>query len=92
MQIGFSNDDAARYDFHCWRHFFTSYMIKKLDKKLLKGETGHLTDTMIDLYSDHEIEGDKALIQTTKKETFAGLLPQNLLLLEDKKNQKITAT
>jgi len=91
IQIGFTKDEAAKYDFHGWRHFFTSYMIKKLNKKLVKGETGHLTDAMLDLYSDHETEGDRALIQATKKETFAGLLPQNTLLLENKGEHKTEA-
>jgi hypothetical protein len=51
-------------------------MIKKLDKKLLKSQTGHLTDDMVTLYSDHETEGDRVIIQTTQKEIFAGLLPE----------------
>jgi integrase len=82
--IGFSKDEAAKYLFHGWRHFFTSYMVRKLDKKLLKSQTGHKTDDMIELYSDHEIEGDKALIQAKQRETFAGLLPERILLLEYK--------
>ena len=81
IQIGFTKDEAVKYDFHGWRHFFTSYMIKKLNKKLVKGETGHLTDAMIDLYSDHETEGDRELIQVTKKETFSGLLPERRKML-----------
>ena len=56
-------------------------MIKKLNKKLVKGETGHLTDAMIELYSDHETEGDRELIQATKKETFSGLLPERRKML-----------
>jgi len=91
VQIGFSKDDAAQYDFHSWRHFFTSYMSGKLDKKLLKSQTGHKTDIMLDLYSDHETVGDRELIQAKQRETFAGLLPEQVLLLEYKKNQKTTA-
>jgi integrase len=91
MLTGFSKDDAARYDFHSWRHFFTSYMSGKLDKKLLKSQTGHKTDIMLDLYSDHETVGDRELIQAKQRETFAGLLPEQVLLLEYKKNQKTTA-
>jgi len=90
-QIGFTKDEAAKYDFHGWRHFFTSYMIKKLNKKLVKGETGHLTDAMLDLYSDHETEGDKELIQAKKKETFSGLLPERGKLLSFNDNRQIQA-
>jgi integrase len=85
INVGFTEEEAKKYSFHGWRHFFTSYMIKKLDKKLLKGETGHKTDIMLALYSDHETVGDREIIQTTKKETFAGLLPESPKLVTYKK-------
>jgi hypothetical protein len=44
---------------------------------------------MIELYSDHEIEGDKALIQAKQRETFAGLLPERNLLLEYKEKPQM---
>jgi integrase len=87
IQIGFSTDEAAKYSFHGWRHFFTAYMIRKLDKKLLKSQTGHLTDIMIDHYGDHETDGDKEIIQTTSRETFAGLLPERTKRLVFKRDQ-----
>jgi integrase len=90
VKVGFSKDEAKAYMFHAWRHFFTSYMIKKLDKKLLKGETGHKTDIMLALYSDHETEGDREIIQATKRETFGGLLPDRPKLVTfTKKGNKI---
>ena len=89
--IGFSEKEAGKYMFHGWRHFFTSYMARKLDKKLLKSQTGHKTDSMIARYSDHELIGDRELIQATERETFAGLLPERILLLEYKGNQKTAA-
>jgi len=85
IQIGFTETEAAKYVFHSWRHFFTSYMIKKLNKKLVKGETGHKTDVMIEHYSDHELEGDREIIQATKRETFAGILPEKTNVLIFKK-------
>jgi integrase len=84
IKIGFSKSEAAKYMFHGWRHFFTSYMVRKLDKKLLKGQTGHKTDIMISRYSDHELIGDREIIQATERETFAGLLPEPIMLLEYK--------
>jgi integrase len=81
IQIGFSKQEAVRYLFHGWRHFFTSYMIKKLDKKLLKSQTGHKTDVMLAHYADHETVGDRELIQTAKLESFAGLLPERPKML-----------
>jgi integrase len=97
VKIGFSKDEAAKYLFHGWRHFYTSYMIKKLDKKLLKSQTGHRTDEMLAHYGNHETDGDREIIQVTSKETFAGLLPEreiipeNVLLLEYKGDHKTSA-
>ena len=82
--LGFPETQAAMYMFHGWRHFFTSYMIGKLDKKLLKSQTGHKTDVMLAHYADHCIEGDRELIQAKEREAFAGILPQKVLLLEYK--------
>jgi len=76
VQIGLTKEQANEYTFHGWRHFYTSYMVRKLERKLLKSQTGHLTDDMIELYSDHEIDGDRLLIQKAETETFSGLLPE----------------
>jgi integrase len=85
IQVGYSKDEADKYMFHGWRHFFTSYMVKKLDRKLLKSQTGHLTDEMIELYADHETEGDRETIHNVSKETFAGLLPERSNVIAFKK-------
>nr|AGS53315.1 hypothetical protein [uncultured bacterium contig00013] len=85
IKIGFGEGEAKKYMFHGWRHFFTSYMIRKLDKKLLKSQTGHLTDEMLTHYGDHETDGDIEIIQATSKETFAGLLPERPKVLAFKR-------
>ena len=87
VKTGMTENQAKEYDFHGWRHFFTSYMVKKLERRLLKEQTGHKTDDMIELYSDHETVGDRELIQEKQRETFAGIipaLPEPVLLLEYK--------
>ena len=91
VQIGYSEEQAAGFMFHGWRHFYTSYMVKKLDRKLLKSQTGHKTDDMIDLYADHETVGDREIIQTIQRETFVELLPKEVLLLENKGEPKTAA-
>ncbi len=91
IEIGFSKDEAEKYLFHGWRHFYTSYMIKKLDKKLLKSQTGHRTDEMLAHYGDHETDGDRELIQLKSKETFAGLLPEKSKMLVFKKEPYVAA-
>jgi len=89
--IGYSKEQATEYTFHGWRHFYTSYMIKKLDKKLLKTQTGHKTDVMLSHYADHETVGDREIIQATQRETFSEIIPQKNLLLENKPVRKKSA-
>ena len=60
-------------------------MIRKLDKKLLKSQTGHRTDVMLAHYGDHETDGDREIIQTTSRETFSAILPERSKLLVFKK-------
>ncbi|MCL2411090.1 MAG: site-specific integrase [Treponema sp.] len=85
-QIGFTDVESKKYLFHGWRHFFTSYMIGKLDKKLLKTQTGHKTDVMLAHYADHATDGDREIIQTVGRKTFAGLLPEKPKQLVFNKN------
>jgi len=87
--IGLTKEQAEGYTFHGWRHFFTAYMVGKLDKKLLKGETGHKTDIMFNHYADHETIDDRKLIQISKKETFGKLLPKQSKMLVLKKERFI---
>jgi integrase len=90
-KIGFSKDEALNYDFHGWRHFFTSYMVGRLNNKLLKSQTGHKTDDMILLYSDHEIVGDREIIQANQREVFAGMIPAPVLMIEYQENEQTIA-
>jgi hypothetical protein len=47
----------------------------KLEKKLLKSQTGHLTDAMLYRYGEHQTDNDKKTIQAISINTFRGLLP-----------------
>jgi len=62
VNSGFSKSEAGKYVFHGWRHFYTTYLMGKLEKKLLKSQTGHLTDEMLEHYGEHRRAGDKELI------------------------------
>ena len=75
VKSGFSESEAGKYLFHGWRHFYTSYLMGKLEKKLLKSQTGHKTDIMLARYGEHRIDGDRKIIQTTAINTFGKLLP-----------------
>jgi integrase len=72
---GFSESEAGKYVFHGWRHFYTTYLMGKLEKKLLKSQTGHLTDSMLAHYGEHQTESDRKTIQAMAVKTFGGLLP-----------------
>jgi len=75
VKTGFSEAEAKKYLFHGWRHFYTTYLMGKLEKKLLKSQTGHLTDSMLAHYGEHRTEGDRQIIQATAINTFGNLLP-----------------
>ena len=83
VKSGFSKSEAGQYVFHGWRHFYTTYLMGKLEKKLLKSQTGHLTDTMLDHYGEHLRAGDKELIQTAQREIFGGLIPAGAIRIEE---------
>jgi len=70
VQIGMSEEAASGYEFHGWRHFFTSYMRNRLDFKLLKSQTGHKTNAMIIHYSDHLLPGEKELVRQAQMDVF----------------------
>ena len=79
VKTGMSKESAAVYSFHGWRHFFTSYMINKLERKLLKSQTGHLTDAMLTYYGDHKTEGDRERIRQAQTDVFGALVPGHLI-------------
>jgi len=72
---GFPESEEKKHDFHGWRHFFTTYLMSKLEKKLLKSQTGHRTDIMLARYGEHWKDGDRELIQRAQTETFGKLIP-----------------
>ena len=63
------------FSFHGWRHFFTTYMRKKVEDKLLQSQTGHKTIPMLNRYSDHLLPGDRDKIREAQAEVFSSLLP-----------------
>ena len=75
MKAGMSKESAEGYVFHGWRHFFTTYMISRLEKKLLKSQTGHKTDSMLYRYGDHWAEGDREKIRQAQMDVFGALVP-----------------
>jgi integrase len=79
VKMGMSHDVAKVYVFHGWRHFYTSYMQRRLDAKLLQSQTGHKTLEMLGHYSEHELAGDREKIRQAQQEVFGALIPQSQL-------------
>ncbi|MBQ4379510.1 MAG: tyrosine-type recombinase/integrase [Treponema sp.] len=73
-KIGLSKDDAKKYCFHAWRHFYASYMRDKVGEKLLQSQTGHKTIAMLEHYSEHKISGDDEKIQQAQTELFGAVV------------------
>jgi integrase len=78
-KTGMGHDEALKYVFHGWRHFFTSYMRERLDVKLLQSQTGHKNVSMIEHYSRHRLTGDREKIRRAGIEVFGALLPKSQL-------------
>jgi integrase len=79
IKTGMGRESAKVYTFHGWRHFYTSYLMGKLERKLLKSQTGHLTDAMLAHYGEHRIAGDRERIQAAQKEVFGVLIPSGAI-------------
>ena len=72
---GVDRATAKGFSFHGWRHFFTTYMRKKVEDKLLQSQTGHKALPMLEHYSAHRLPGDRDKIRDAQIEVFSSLLP-----------------
>lgn len=73
-RIGMSKENARKYVFHSWRHYFASYMHDRVNTKLLQSQTGHKTIAMLEHYAGHEVTGDVERIQTAQLEMFGDVV------------------
>ncbi|EFW37906.1 tyrosine-type recombinase/integrase [Treponema phagedenis] len=78
QNIGMSKEESEKYCFHGWRHFYASHMKGKIEDKLLQSQTGHKTLSMLNHYSDHEMQDDFQKIAKAQNDTFGNLLPDVL--------------
>lgn len=73
-KIGLTKEDAKKYCFHAWRHFFASYMKDRVSAKLLQSQTGHKTLAMLEHYSEHRIAGDDEQIEAAQISLFGDIV------------------
>jgi integrase len=66
---------AAEYKFHAWRHFYATYMVQRLEGKLVQSQTGHKTALVLQAYADHRVPGDREKISNAQREAFGAILP-----------------
>jgi integrase len=78
VKTGMNEESAKVYTFHGWRHYFTAYMMDRVNEKLLQKQTGHKTLDMLKHYGDHLLVGDRELVQAAQIAAFGGLLPKGL--------------
>ncbi|MDR0409422.1 MAG: site-specific integrase [Spirochaetaceae bacterium] len=76
VKIGMTESAAKDYTFHGWRHYYTSYMMDKVNEKLLQKQTGHKTLEMLQHYGGHLISGDREQVRNAQVAAFGGLLPE----------------
>ena len=50
-------------------------MIAKLERKLLKSQTGHRTDAMLIRYGEHRTAEDREIIRQAQQDVFGALVP-----------------
>jgi len=82
VKTGMGKESAKAFVFHGWRHYFAAYMRERVNEKLLQSQTGHKTISMLNLYSDHRIAGDRERIQAAQKEVFGALIPSGAIRIE----------
>lgn len=84
-KTGMSKDDARKYCFHSWRHFYAAYMKDHVNAKLLQSQTGHKTLSMLEHYANHKISGDDEQIQAAQTELFGAIVDKAAINFEAKK-------
>ena len=70
MKIGLSKEQSNKYCFHSWRHFYTTYMIDKVNQRALQSQTGHKSIRMLNHYGGHQISSDVSSIENAQIENF----------------------
>jgi integrase len=68
-----TEEEAKKYHFHGWRHFYVTWLKKVLPGNLVKDQTGHGTEAMLNHYGNHRTAEDELLIRDALKKTFQPL-------------------
>ena len=74
VDAGMNPADAKQMTFHAWRHFYTTYMADKVNRKALQSQTGHKTEIMLEHYAAHQTAEDAQLITAAQAEVFGAIL------------------
>ena len=73
-KVGLSNEESKKYCFHSWRHFYTTYMMDKVNQRVLQSQTGHKTTKMLNHYGNHQINSDILSIENAQIENFSEIV------------------
>jgi len=67
-------ENYKEIDFHSWRHYFTTLMRQSISPEVLRKATGHKSDKMLNLYSDHTLESDFEHISIAVEQVFGEIV------------------
>ena len=74
VECGMTEAEAKGYSFHAWRHFYTTYMVDRVNAKALQSQTGHKTREMLEHYSKHQTIEDAKLITAAQELVFGDIV------------------
>lgn len=74
ISIGINENEAKKYTFHAWRHYFATYMKDRVADKILQQQTGHKTLAMLEHYANHETERDVKLLENAQISNFGDIV------------------
>lgn len=74
VSIGLTKEEAEKYTFHSWRHFYTTYMISHVSERVLQSQTGHKTRIMLEHYANHDTNEAQKMIENAQTDVFGAIL------------------
>lgn len=74
VEAGMDENDAKNFSFHSWRHFYTTYMIDRVNSKALQSQTGHKSKIMLEHYANHQTLEDQRIITKAQENIFGAMI------------------
>lgn len=69
-------EEAKKYCFHAWRHFFVKNLKNRVSDTILQNQTGHQTLEMLNHYANHIENKDRLLLGAEMTTVFSPILEE----------------